>query len=81
MDTIATKEARKSLLEVYEAIDQAVAVAKSKPEPTCQAIAAILLSIQGAIQGGGIGEWVEFGHQFAIKQIKVLTEDLKAKSN
>lgn len=81
MDHIATKEARKSLLEVYEAIGQAVAVAKSKPEPTYQAIAAILLSIQGAIQGGGIGEWVEFGHAFSVKQIQILTSDLKAKSN
>lgn len=56
-DHIATGEARQNLLEVQDAITEAVNVATSKNDPTCRVIGAILLSLQSAISGGGISDW------------------------
>ena len=81
MDTIAIKQERQDLLEIQSAITAAIEVAKSKNSHTCKTLAAILLTINGAINGGGIGELSVFCHQFALKQIDAMTSAIEAQNN
>lgn len=80
-DHIATGEALQNLIEVQDAITEAVSVATSKNDPTCRVIRAILLSIQSAISGGGIGDWVQFSQQFGEKMLPIWEGQLAAQNN
>ena len=80
-DHIATGEARQNLVEVQDAITEAVNVATSKNDPTCRVIGAILLSLQSAISGGGMGDWVQFSQQFGEKMLPIWNAQLAAQNN
>lgn len=82
MSHLATGDIRQSLIETDNAIGEAVKVAGSKPDHTCQAVASILLMLKSAINGGGgIGEWLEFSHKFGKKMLPIWERELAAIDN
>ena len=69
-----------SLTEVNDAIETVAIFAKSKPDHTCKALAAILLSLQSAICGGGIEDWVAFSQGFCAKMAPIWEEHIAAQN-
>ena len=70
-----------NLTEVNDAIETVVIFAKSKPDHTCKALAAILLSLQSAICGGGIEDWVAFSQEFGAKMAPIWQEHIASQNN
>ena len=80
-DHIATGDARQNLVEVEQAIRSAAELAASKQDHTCKALASILYALTATINGGGIGDWVQFSQQFGEKMLPIWTLQLAAQNN
>lgn len=69
------------LRDVSAAIGGAVDIAKQKEDRTCLALAAVLLMLQAAINGGGIEDWVAFSQKFGAENIQKWRDGISAQQN